>query len=210
MSHLRPDEHGDILRRVLRAEADQVVPSPEGLEIIRDRIARRGVRNLFWWRAGAAGASAVLVAASVVMIVPEWRESVVTTVVNWTDDVKPTPSSESTSRPKRSERTPSEQNPPPVNSVATPEVVAPTQPVKAPQTAGSTTKPSSPSPSPTPTCPTQEEDNADDCPEESPDPTPSETVEPEASCPVEECPPEEPPMTPEPSEFYSPLVQPSG
>jgi hypothetical protein len=46
-----PDEHGEILRRALRAEADAVVPSPEGLEIIRAARCGRGVRNLFWWRA---------------------------------------------------------------------------------------------------------------------------------------------------------------
>ncbi|TMR10831.1 hypothetical protein ETD86_37850, partial [Nonomuraea turkmeniaca] len=71
-----PDEHGDFLRRALRAEADAVVPSPDGLEIIRARIERRGVRNLFWWRAGAAAASAVLVAGAIVMAVPELRTQI--------------------------------------------------------------------------------------------------------------------------------------
>lgn len=35
------DEHGDILRRALRAEADQVMPSMDGLERIRSRTRER-------------------------------------------------------------------------------------------------------------------------------------------------------------------------
>ena len=50
-----PDEYGDLLRRVLRAEADSVVPSAEGLQIIRTRVEQRGSRGIFWWRAAAAG-----------------------------------------------------------------------------------------------------------------------------------------------------------
>ncbi|GII60400.1 hypothetical protein Skr01_04850 [Sphaerisporangium krabiense] len=72
-----PDESGDILRRVLRAEAESVVPSADGLEIIRTRIEQRGTRGLrgvFWWRAGASALGAVLVAATVVMLVPNLRE----------------------------------------------------------------------------------------------------------------------------------------
>jgi len=59
------DEYGELLRRALRAEADSVVPSPDGLEIIRGRIDQRGLRGLrhmLWWRVGAAAAGAVLVA----------------------------------------------------------------------------------------------------------------------------------------------------
>ncbi|MFG1859961.1 hypothetical protein [Microbispora bryophytorum] len=73
------DEYGELLRRALRAEADSVVPSPEGLEIIRGRIDRRGLRglrNMLWWRIGAAAAGAVLVAGTVVMIVPSLRDQV--------------------------------------------------------------------------------------------------------------------------------------
>jgi hypothetical protein len=33
------DEYGELLRRALRAEADSVMPSPDGLERIRERIA---------------------------------------------------------------------------------------------------------------------------------------------------------------------------
>ncbi|MEU6408468.1 hypothetical protein [Microbispora sp. NPDC046933] len=73
------DEYGELLRRALRAEADSVVPSPDGLEIIRRRIDQRGlrgVRNMLWWRVGAAAAGAVLVAGAVVMAVPGLRDQV--------------------------------------------------------------------------------------------------------------------------------------
>ncbi|ETK35909.1 hypothetical protein [Microbispora sp. ATCC PTA-5024] len=73
------DEYGDLLRRALRAEADSVVPSPEGLEIIRTRIENRGLRglrNVMWWRVGASVAGAVLVAGTVVMLVPDLRTQV--------------------------------------------------------------------------------------------------------------------------------------
>ncbi|WP_279339575.1 hypothetical protein [Sphaerisporangium perillae] len=69
-----PDEYGEVLRRVLRAEADSVVPSAEGLQIIRTRIEQRDVRGIFWWRAAASAFGAVLVAATVVMVVPDLRE----------------------------------------------------------------------------------------------------------------------------------------
>lgn len=66
-----PDEYGDVLRRALRAEADEVVPSPDGLQIIRARIEeRRARRHLLWWRAGASAVGAALVAAVVVAAVP--------------------------------------------------------------------------------------------------------------------------------------------
>ncbi|MGI8335352.1 hypothetical protein ACRYCC_35845 [Actinomadura scrupuli] len=35
------EEHGEILRRALHAEADSVMPAPDGLERIRERIADR-------------------------------------------------------------------------------------------------------------------------------------------------------------------------
>ena len=73
------DEYGESLRRALRAEADAVVPSPDGLEIIRRRIDQRGLRglrNMLWWRVGAAVAGAVLVAGTVVAVVPGLRDQV--------------------------------------------------------------------------------------------------------------------------------------
>ncbi len=72
-----PDEHGEVLRRALRAEADSVVPSPDGLEIIRARIERRGPRGIFWWRAAGAAIGAALVAATIVMVVPGLRDQAV-------------------------------------------------------------------------------------------------------------------------------------
>ncbi|MBO3750322.1 hypothetical protein J5X84_29935 [Streptosporangiaceae bacterium NEAU-GS5] len=77
MTFTSDDEYGGLLRRALRAEADSIVPSPEGLDIIRGRIERRGIRGLLWWRIGAAAAGAVLVAGTVVMVVPELRKSVI-------------------------------------------------------------------------------------------------------------------------------------
>lgn len=68
-----PDEYGDLLRRVLRAEADSVVPSAEGLQIIRTRVEQRGPRGIFWWRAAASAFGAVLVAAAIVTFVPSLR-----------------------------------------------------------------------------------------------------------------------------------------
>ncbi|WP_424535201.1 hypothetical protein ACOZ38_34350 [Sphaerisporangium viridialbum] len=95
-----PDEYGEVLRRVLRAEADSVVPSAEGLQIIRTRIDQRGLRGVFWWRAAASACGAVLVAATVVMIVPPLREHISTdqriTQVQW--DTSP-PDESSTRRP---------------------------------------------------------------------------------------------------------------
>ncbi|MBP2702689.1 hypothetical protein JOL79_02600 [Microbispora sp. RL4-1S] len=76
------DEYGDLLRRALRAEADSVVPSPDGLDVIRRRIDERGTRglrgfrNLGWWRIGASAAGAVLVAGAVVLLVPDLRDQV--------------------------------------------------------------------------------------------------------------------------------------
>src|SRR5690606_3895010 len=96
-----PDEYGELLRRALRAEADSVVPSPDGLGVIRAKIERRASRNLFWWRAGAAAASAVLVAGTVVMVVPELRQRVVEAPiqeVRSTSSATP-PDMSSTSRP---------------------------------------------------------------------------------------------------------------
>jgi hypothetical protein len=69
-----PDEYGEVLRRVLRAEAESVVHSAEGLQIIRARVDQRGMRGIFWWRAAASAFGAVLVAATVVMVVPGLRD----------------------------------------------------------------------------------------------------------------------------------------
>ncbi|GAA4565160.1 hypothetical protein [Planotetraspora kaengkrachanensis] len=70
------DDFEELLRASMRAEADSVVPSPEGLNIIRGRIEKRGLRGTFWWRAGVSVAGAVLVAGTVVMLVPDLRTQV--------------------------------------------------------------------------------------------------------------------------------------
>ena len=170
-----PDEYGDVLRRVLRAEADTVVPSPEGLEIIRARIERRGVRNLFWWRAGAAAASAVLVAGTIVMVVPDLRHKVMQqdTIEPLGNSTSKPPANSSTSRPASPKPTRQPDDPPavvpdPVTSV----------PLPASETAKSTSKPT-------------------------PTPSSSEMSTPAVTCPAEECPPDDLDTTP--NTFASPL-----
>ncbi|MET8155095.1 hypothetical protein ABZT47_01900 [Sphaerisporangium sp. NPDC005289] len=95
-----PDEYGEVLRRVLRAEADSVVPSAEGLQIIRTRIEQRGVRGIFWWRAAASAFGAVLVAAAVVMFVPGLKVQIGTGqhIIQVQYDTSP-PDESSTQRP---------------------------------------------------------------------------------------------------------------
>ncbi|TDC00275.1 hypothetical protein E1267_35075, partial [Nonomuraea longispora] len=165
-----PDEYGDALRRALRAEADAVVPSPEGLEIIRARIERRGVRNLFWWRAGAAAASALLVAGTIVMTVPGLRSQITeeSPVQPAGVESSEVPSNSSTTR---SHEPPSPKKPDPSRS----EVIFVPSESKTPtprtsKKADSTRAPS-PSSSPTPTtCPSttaepaEPAETAADCP----------------------------------------------
>ncbi|MGR6922489.1 hypothetical protein ACU635_50260 [[Actinomadura] parvosata] len=203
-----PDEYGDLLRRALRAEADAVVPSPEGLEIIRARIQRRGVRNLFWWRAGAAGVGAVLVAGAIVMAVPNLRSQIIEqTVAPAGDSSSEVPSNSSTTRSHQ----PPAKEPPPQQSqpvVVVPESSAPPSP-KPTRKAGSTSRPS-PSPAATPTpsdCPSPQAEQPADCPEGSPSPTPTaaETTGQPSACPIEECPPPDE-VTETPTELASPLL----
>ncbi|MEV0382501.1 hypothetical protein [Nonomuraea sp. NPDC050643] len=206
-----PDEYGDLLRRALRAEADAVVPSPEGLEIIRARIDRRGVRNLFWWRAGAAVASAVLVAGTIVMAVPELRTKIIDQPVQIVDDERTEfPSNSSTTR---SQRPPTEesQRPPEQPQVG----VIPDTPRPSPKPtkkAESTSRPSpSPSPSPTP-CPSALDDQTEpppNCPTASSTPTPTEeetAVQP-TPCPPEECPPPDEVTEAPTTDLASPLME---
>ncbi|QYC39764.1 hypothetical protein Nocox_10725 [Nonomuraea coxensis DSM 45129] len=206
---LPPDEHGDLLRRALRAEADAVVPSPDGLEIIRARIERRGVRNLFWWRAGAAAASAVLVAGTIVLAVPELRSKVINespiTVVD----------QETTGRvPSNSSTTRSQQPPPPPASQDDPVVVVPAEPTsptpsKPPRTAGSTSRPS-PTPSAEATACPSVDTTPDDCPAASPSPAPTEadpTVQP-STCPTDQCPADA--ISESPADIATPLLETGG
>ncbi|GAB3161267.1 hypothetical protein [Microbispora hainanensis] len=141
------DEYGELLRRALRAEADSVVPSPDGLEIIRGRIDQRGLRglrHLLWRRVGAAAAGAVLVAGAVVMIVPGLRDQVAqsTGISNAGDEREDNRDTSSVTRPPN----PAEPSRPVVIVPVTP---SPSRerpsPTPTPKT-GATTRPS-PSPS---------------------------------------------------------------
>ncbi|HLU70966.1 MAG TPA: hypothetical protein VKZ82_02215 [Nonomuraea sp.] len=212
-----PDEYGELLRRALRAEADSVVPSPDGLGVIRAKIERRASRNLFWWRAGAAAASAVLVAGTVVMVVPELRQRVVEAPiqeVRSTSSATP-PDMSSTSRPASPKSTVRQNEPvivPPVTSSEPPR-----QDPRPTETARSTAKPT-PTPTPTPTpCPSAGDDQAEprpDCPEgdvspspsvsPSPAPTDLEPTSPATHCPAADCAPLDP--APTPSDISSPLI----
>ncbi|MEU6999288.1 hypothetical protein [Nonomuraea sp. NPDC046570] len=206
-----PDEHGDILRRVLRAEADAVVPSPEGLEIIRARIERRGLRGLFWWRAGAAAGGAVLVAAAIVMVVPGLRQNVQDQFIQPVDvsSSERAKDKSATSRPEPPRQTVPKSDPAIITAVPT------TRQPEPGATTGSTLKPSrgptpKPTPTPTPTsCPTDQEVTPPDCPppgSASPSPTPSETPsDAGVPCPIEQCPPEDSAPAPTPTEAPSPL-----
>lgn len=71
MTQPHDDEYGDVLRSVLRAEADEVTPSAEGLERIRSRIADRSARRLWWqmpWIRPAMAVGGAFLLASVVMV----------------------------------------------------------------------------------------------------------------------------------------------
>ncbi|NUP63608.1 MAG: hypothetical protein HOW71_15730 [Nonomuraea sp.] len=201
-----PDEYGDVLRRALRAEADAVVPSPEGLQIIRARIERRGIRNLFWWRAGAAAASAVLVAGTIVMVVPGLRSQVLQIPSNLVENSTQTPGNSST-RLSTPPKPPSRTVEQPSGHVVLPPSESETH--RPTESARSTRQPS-PSPSPSPSsspCPSGEPADQD-CPEitptPTPTPTPSEVTELPTGCPADECPPDDMPTGP--SDLSSPLV----
>lgn len=76
-----PTEHDfeAKLRQLLKAEADQVSPSAEGLNLIRERTDRNygsAWLGLPWLRPAVAVAGAVLIAASVVISTPQVRDQV--------------------------------------------------------------------------------------------------------------------------------------
>ncbi|GGK71666.1 hypothetical protein Ppa06_29870 [Planomonospora parontospora subsp. parontospora] len=202
-----PDEYGELLRRALSAEADSVVPSPDGLEIIRARIERRGLRRLTWWRAGASVAGAALVAASVVMVVPGLREQVAQ--ITFSGDVKPvTPAHTDLSGTSRPLPPKNGQVPPAVTRSGAPPPPAPeesrrTTPSPPPQPTPDPTR--KPTPTPTPTCPTATAEAVPveppaECEETAtPAPTPSESATPsESPCPADGCQQVEEPPQPEP------------
>jgi hypothetical protein len=78
------DEYGERLRRVLHAEAEAVTPSPEGLEHIRAKIAKKRERRfgtwfaLPWLRPLAAVAAAIVIAGLAVSATPALKTFVQT------------------------------------------------------------------------------------------------------------------------------------
>ncbi|GAA0979304.1 hypothetical protein GCM10009555_043780 [Acrocarpospora macrocephala] len=186
-----PDEYGDLLRRAMRAEADSVVPSPEGLNIIRQRIENRGfngLRNIFWWRIGASVAAAALVAGTVVMVVPGLREQVETNLTTGNESGQ-VPEIGATNQPP----------PPPPTAPLTILPATPSVPGEVPAQSTATAPPSPTpaaatpdpcaSPTTTPTVVEPEPTNDEDCPPDetpapntpSPKPSPSETPTPSPS-----------------------------
>lgn len=155
------DEYGDLIRRAMRAEADSVVPSPQGLDIIRHRIEHRGIRSIIWWRVGAALTAAAVVAGTVVMSVPELRDNVTATLTggNSGEVGGPLPGLGSTHQPPpptEGNLTVVPQSPPPEGEIGVAENQLPT----AESTPGGPTPEPCATPSPTPT----------------PTPTPSPTI----------------------------------
>lgn len=73
------DPFEEQLRQFLKAEADTVTPSPEALNLIRERTERNSGSAWFglpWLRPVVAVAGATLIAASVVMSSPQVRDQV--------------------------------------------------------------------------------------------------------------------------------------
>ncbi|GHC96826.1 hypothetical protein GCM10007079_49760 [Nocardiopsis terrae] len=127
-------EFEDQLRQILRAEADEVAPSGEGLHLIRERTERqRGAAwfRLPWLRPAAAVAAATLIAASVVIANPQVRDQVLEIVPAGADragtppepsqedagsTTPPTPTTDSasgTSKPEKEPGQPAENSPSP-------------------------------------------------------------------------------------------------
>ncbi len=72
-------EFEDQLRQILRSEADEVTPSAEGLNLIRERTERQRGSAWFglpWLRPATAVAAAVLIVASVILSSPQVRDQV--------------------------------------------------------------------------------------------------------------------------------------
>lgn len=224
-----PDEYGELLRRALSAEANSVVPSPDGLEIIRARIERRGLRWLTWWRTGASVAGALLVAATIVMVVPQFREQVIpqvsTGTVNFTESTPP-PDGSATSRPPApSQPSSGPAQPPSVGKSEAGNGTLPPAPTPSRSTTPSTRPtskatpaPPAPRPTPTPTCPTPLDEPPVDpsgiskqCEEAEATPTPTKTRPPapsESPCSADECGPSDDASPPMPTEASIPAPTP--
>ena len=77
--HDSEDEFEAQLRQLLKAEADSVQPSAEGLNLIRERTEKGHAVSWFglpWLRPALAVAGAVMIAASVIMTSPQVRDQV--------------------------------------------------------------------------------------------------------------------------------------
>ena len=77
--HDNEDEFEAQLRQVLKAEADSVQPSAEGLNLIRGRTEKGRAASWFglpWLRPALAVAGAVMITASVIMSSPQVRDQV--------------------------------------------------------------------------------------------------------------------------------------
>ncbi|WP_329092008.1 MULTISPECIES: hypothetical protein [unclassified Streptosporangium] len=229
-----PDEYGELLRRALSAEANSVVPSPDGLEIIRGRIERRGLRWLVWWRAGASVAGAVLVAATVVMVVPQFREQVIPRVstegVKYAESTPPVDGSATSRPPASNSQPPSNHAPLPAVSRSGPgATMLPPTPTPS-RSARPSTRPTSrsnpattaprPTPTPTPTCPTPLDSPTLEpggitrrCEEIEATPTPTKTrtrppASSESPCSPDECAPSGDVSPPVPTEAGTPVPTP--
>ncbi|GAA3812032.1 hypothetical protein GCM10022226_35800 [Sphaerisporangium flaviroseum] len=176
-----PDEYGEVLRRVLRAEASSVMPSAEGLEIIRTRIDQRGVRGMFWWKAAASAFGAVLVAATVVMAIPGLRQHLDPSpqpIMPVQFDTSP-PDESSTRRPQNNLQPPvGSQIPQPSLSVTpTPFPTSQSTATTSPGTDCATPAPTSGSALPCPS-PSSSDPQADQTTRPGPRPTPTPTAKP--------------------------------
>ena len=80
MTSPHDDEYGGILRRALHAEADEIMPSAEGLERIRARTRNPAAHRMWWqlpWvRPAMALGGAMVLAAAVMAGTPGLRHTV--------------------------------------------------------------------------------------------------------------------------------------
>ncbi|MFF3438874.1 hypothetical protein [Streptosporangium sp. NPDC002721] len=225
-----PDEYGELLRRALSAEANSVVPSPDGLEVIRGRIERRGLRRLVWWRTGASVAGAVLVAATVVMVVPQFREEVGRQVrtewVNFNASTPPVDGSATSRPPAPASQPPSDHAPLPAPGRSEPGATmlspkpTPSRSV-APSARPTSRAPQAPAtpratPTPTPTCPTPLDSPTVEpsgilrkCEEIEATPTPTKPAPSESPCSPDGCAPSDDASPPLPTEVGSPIPLPT-
>ncbi|WP_283134812.1 hypothetical protein [Rhizohabitans arisaemae] len=166
------DEYGERLRRALRAEVDPIVPSAEGLEIIRTRIERG--RPFRWWRPMFSLAAALVVAGAVVMAVPELRERVTQQdEISLAQNRTRPPDKSGTTRPEPTRVLP---------------LPGPTKAVPPPGTAPPSSPPPTAKPTPTPSpCPPTASPTQVDPASDHPEPVPTETCgaspEPETETP---------------------------